>query len=114
MKLYGDASSRDRVRRVGDRCKVDGKMYVVTAVTDVHHYSDGLSFGHRHDEGWSYTVEVRPATDNEAGESKRRAEIVRLEKRLEGLMMIPDDDRNHNAVVAERKWVLGKLADLRS
>lgn len=66
------ATYRGGLPTPGRQVRRDGKLFVITSVSNAQRTEDGRSFGHDFDEGWVATAQLRPATAEENAEADRR------------------------------------------
>ncbi len=99
---------------IADRLRdKDDSLWIVTWVGAVDRIIDGLSSGHRVDDGWLSHAHARPATIAEIAGAAKGERIAELEQELRLLLLPPDDDRSAAAIARQRTNIKRELSVLR-
>ena len=87
------ATAARETNYVGQITKIGGQLYRAVRLIESHRFTDGLSMGHRIDDGVYHKLACLPLSADEITEYEAAIKMAELEKQLKFYSHEPDDFR---------------------
>jgi hypothetical protein len=110
--IHRAAHTKSGIWEVSKRIRNSKGLFIVTSISNVRHFTDGLSFGAPINDGWEYDAVIRRATPEEDAASKIAQRRYELEKELRTLQGGADDYRDEDKRAARRAEITAELKTL--